>query len=164
MGTGYRLRRAKWRFCGPAVGTGTSDSRARWEAASHWRDQFRVCGGGGVIRGMKHFAQALVPLSLLATLTEAHAEEIHQVAALPLGLDPTHLHLLTNHIPIFITLAGILALALSFLWKSETAKRIALLLLFVGTVGGLATFWLGQESYKPVRGLADETGQDWPKI
>jgi hypothetical protein len=110
---------------------------------------------------MKHFAQALVSLSVLATLTEARAEEIHQVAALPLGLDPTHLHLLTNHIPIFITLSGILALALAFLWKSDTAKRIALLLLFVGTVGGLGTFWLGQESYKPVRGLADETGQDW---
>ncbi len=78
-----------------------------------------------------------------------------------MGFDPTHLHLLTNHIPIFITLAGLIALGLAFIWKNDGARRIALVLLIMGTVGGLVTYWLGQQSYKPVRGLADETGQDW---
>lgn len=78
-----------------------------------------------------------------------------------MGFDPAHLHLLTNHMPIFITLSGLLALGLSLLWKNAPARRIALVLLLVGMVGGLMTYWLGQQAYKPVRGLADEVGQDW---
>ena len=38
---------------------------------------------------------------------------------------------------------------------------MTLVLVFAGIAGGLLTYWLGQQSYKPVRGLADEVGQDW---
>jgi hypothetical protein len=111
---------------------------------------------------MKKFPQAIaVALFTLASVAQAHSSEGPKPSVLPLGLDPTHLHLLTNHIPIFITLAGLIALGLAMIWKSDTAKRIALVLLIIGTVGGIATYWLGQQAYKPVRGLADETGQDW---
>ena len=111
---------------------------------------------------MKHFTQALaVSFFAKIPIAQSHGDEVHKSSSLPMGLDPTHLHLLTNHMPIFITLAGLIALGLSFWWKSDTGKRIALVLLIFGTVGGLVTYWLGQQSYKPVRGLADESGQDW---
>jgi uncharacterized membrane-anchored protein len=103
----------------------------------------------------------IITLCAFSSVAYAHGSEGHKPAALPMGLDPVHLHLLTNHIPIFITLAGLIALGLAFLWKNDAVRRAALILLIIGTVGGLVTYWLGQQAYKPVRGLADETGQDW---
>ena len=100
-------------------------------------------------------------LVAISTSALAHGSEVHGSTPLPMGLDPAHLHLLTNHMPIFITLSGVLALALALLWKNEPSRRIALILLLMGTVGGMMTYWLGQQAYKPVRGLADEVGQDW---
>lgn len=104
-----------------------------------------------------------LPLWLLAFVPASQAEGTHShgAASLPFGLDPAHSHLLTNHIPIFVTLSGLIVLGLSFWWKSREVRRAALLLLLVGIAGGLITYWLGQQAYKPVRGLADEIGQDW---
>ncbi|MFZ2277063.1 MAG: hypothetical protein WAW39_04650 [Prosthecobacter sp.] len=110
---------------------------------------------------MKHPSLPSITLVASAFVAQAHGSETHGATALPMGLDPAHLHLLTNHMPIFITLSGLLALGLALLWKNAPARRIALVLLLVGTVGGLMTYWLGQQAYKPVRGLADEVGQDW---
>lgn len=75
------------------------------------------------------------------------------------GLDPAYWHLLTNHIPILITLSGLIALGLAAFSNGGPAKHIALFLLLVGIVGGIVTYWLGQAAYKPVRGMADEVGQ-----
>lgn len=111
---------------------------------------------------MKNFLRpAIITLTAFSSVAYAHGSEGHKPSTLPMGLDPAHLHLLTNHIPIFITLAGLIALGLAFLWKNDAVRRVALILFIIGTVGGLVTYWLGQQAYKPVRGLADETGQDW---
>lgn len=77
------------------------------------------------------------------------------------GLDVAHWHLLTNHAPIFVVFSGLSALGLGIVWKNEVAKRVALILLLIGTIGGLVTYWFGQQAYKPMRGMADEAGQDW---
>lgn len=77
------------------------------------------------------------------------------------GLDAPHLHLLTNHLPIFVTLSGLFAMAVGLWSKNRGIMQVALTLMFFGIVGGILTFWLGQQAYKPVRGLADESGQDW---
>lgn len=77
------------------------------------------------------------------------------------GLDAPHLHLLTNHIPIFVTFSGLIVMGIA-LWKRDhLARQIALILVSVGNAGALFTYWLGQQSYKAVRGLADESGQGW---
>jgi membrane protein YqaA with SNARE-associated domain len=110
---------------------------------------------------MKYPSLPTIPLVASAFAAQAHGSETHSASPLPMGLDPAHLHLLTNHMPIFITLSGLLALGLALLWKNEPVRRVALVLLLVGTVGGLMTYWLGQQAYKPVRGLADEVGQNW---
>ena len=75
------------------------------------------------------------------------------------GIDTAHLHVLTNHAPVFITFSGLVVLAL--FWKRDEARRAALLLLLLGMLGGLVAYWLGTQAYKPVRGLADEAGQEW---
>lgn len=74
------------------------------------------------------------------------------------GLDAPHLHLLTNHLPIFVTLSGLFVLVVGLLRKNREVSQVALVLVFAGIAGGLLTYWLGQQSYKPVRGLADEVG------
>lgn len=104
---------------------------------------------------------AIMTLSAFSSAVYAHGSDGRRPSALPMGLDPAHLHLLTNHIPIFITLSGLIALGLAFLWKNDAVRRAGLILLLIGTTGGLVTYWLGQHAYKPVRGLVDETGQDW---
>lgn len=114
-----------------------------------------------MLPAMKYPPLLTITLATSAVVARAHGTETHRSTPLPMGFDPAHLHLLTNHMPIFITLSGLLALGLSLLWKNAPARRIALVLLLVGMVGGLMTYWLGQQAYKPVRGLADEVGQDW---
>lgn len=72
-----------------------------------------------------------------------------------------HLHLLTNHIPIFVTFSGVLILGWALVRKEQATLRPALLLLLLGIGGGLLTYWLGEQSYRPVRPIADEIGQEW---
>lgn len=118
--------------------------------------------GGGFLPGMMHgFRTPEQLLAVLATAAPAQAGSIPIGSSLPFGLDAPHLHLLTNHIPIFVTFSALVAFGLALLWKNDVARRIALVLLFMGTAGGLLTYWLGEHAYKPVRGLADEMGQDW---
>jgi len=111
---------------------------------------------------MKHAAPFSGALALFTGIASASPESYSKHAPeLVFGLDAPHLHLLTNHIPVFVTLSGLLVLAIA-LWKRDhLARQIALLLLFLGNSGALLTYWLGQQSYKAVRGLADEAGQGW---
>lgn len=95
------------------------------------------------------------------TLAAAHGGEIHESTSSFMGQNTAHLHLLTNHLPIFGIVMGLLALVLAFMWKSDVSKRIALILLLVTTVGAYPTFKFGQYAYKDVRGIADDAGQDW---
>lgn len=77
------------------------------------------------------------------------------------GFDAPHLHLLSNHVPIFVTLSGLIVMATGLWSKNRGIAQVALTLMFLGIAGGILTFWLGQQAYKPVRGLADSVGQDW---
>lgn len=72
-----------------------------------------------------------------------------------------HLHLLTNHIPVFVLFSGLVAAALAAFTKSDAAKRIALCLILLGTLGGVMTLWFGQQAYGSIRAVADEPGQAW---
>ena len=90
--------------------------------------------------------------------TETYAKYAPKIA---FGLDAPHLHLLTNHLPIFVTLSGLFAMAVGLWSKNQGIRQVALTLMFLGIAGGILTFWFGQQAYNPVRGLADEIGQDW---
>jgi membrane protein YqaA with SNARE-associated domain len=94
------------------------------------------------------------PVAALETYS-THAPKIF------FGLDAPHLHLLTNHIPIFITLSGLIVLAVALSRKDHLVRQTAISLIIGGNAGALLTYWLGQQSYKAVRGIADEAGQAW---
>jgi hypothetical protein len=81
--------------------------------------------------------------------------------AVSLPRDAAHFHLLTNHIPIFVTLSGLLILAWTLIRKERRLVQPALMLLLLGALGGMITYWLGEQAYRPIRSLADEVGQDW---
>ncbi|WP_052573333.1 hypothetical protein [Haloferula sp. BvORR071] len=106
-----------------------------------------------------------IALGIAATLpTAARAsQETYEKHApkLVFGLDAPHLHLLTNHIPIFVTFSGLIVMSVALRKRDHLARQIALVLVSIGNAGALLTYWLGQQSYKAVRGLADESGQDW---
>ena len=97
----------------------------------------------------------------LPIIASAHEEHTHATSSSLLEQNAPHLHLLTNHLPIFGIFMGLLALVLAFWWKSDVGKRIALVLLLVTNAGAYVTFKLGQYAYRPVRSIADEVGQGW---
>ncbi len=67
-------------------------------------------------------------------------------------------HLFLNHLPIIGTILSVVALALAFLWKSDAARRIALILLLVSTVSAYFVFNTGEGAYEDGRHLADDAG------
>lgn len=102
-----------------------------------------------------------VPLLLPGIASGSPEDYAKHAPELVFGLDAPHLHLLTNHIPIFVTFSGLVVLVIALWKKDHLARQIALLLLFLGSGGAILTYWLGQQSYKAVRSLADEAGQGW---
>jgi hypothetical protein len=111
---------------------------------------------------MNEFILAIMVSSALVqpalSSTETYAKYAQKLV---FGLDAPHLHLLTNHLPIFVTLSGLFALTVGLWSKNRGITQVSLTLMFLGVVGGILTFWFGQQAYKPVRGLADEMGQEW---
>lgn len=109
----------------------------------------------------KSISQRILVITVSPIVACAHEENMHATSSSLLEQNAPHLHLLTNHLPIFGILMGLLALALAFWWKSDVGKRIALVLLLVGNAGAYITFKFGQYAYRPVHRIADEVGQDW---
>src|SRR5436190_15520091 len=72
-----------------------------------------------------------------------------------------YIHLVTNHLPIFGTLMGLLALLLAMIWRSDAARRIALILLLVSTAAAYLVFQAGEHAYEDGRKIADDPGQHW---
>ncbi len=111
---------------------------------------------------MKHILLATLAIATLVqpalSATKTYAKYAPKIV---FGLDAPHLHLLTNHLPILVTLSGLFAMAVGLWSKNRGIRQVALTLMFIGIAGGILTFWFGQQAYKPVRGLADVIGQDW---
>src|SRR5450631_1000699 len=72
-----------------------------------------------------------------------------------------YVHLVINHLPIFGTLMGLLALLLALIWKSDASRRIAMILLLVSTAGAWPVFQSGQNAYEDGRIIADDPGEHW---
>ena len=104
---------------------------------------------------------ALATAMLVDTAFSATETYTKYAPIIVFGLDAPHLHLLTNHLPIFVTLSGLFALTMGLWSKNRGISQVALVLMFLGIAGGILTFWFGQQAYKPIRGLADDVGQDW---
>jgi hypothetical protein len=74
---------------------------------------------------------------------------------------PEYIHVLLNHLPIYGTMLGTLALAISLVLRSRAAQITALILTLVAGVSSYPVFVTGQRAYKTIRGVSDDAGADW---
>ncbi|HEY8901790.1 MAG TPA: hypothetical protein VIM61_15365 [Chthoniobacterales bacterium] len=75
--------------------------------------------------------------------------------------NPAYRHLLLNHLPILGLAAGALALFFAFFLRSRAAQVPALLLVLVMSASALPVYESGEQAYKSIRRIADDTGVDW---
>ena len=69
-------------------------------------------------------------------------------------MDLTHLHLLTNHLPILGTAFGALVLFYGIITKSRHTKIAAYLVFIVAAIGGIITFSTGEAAEEAVEAIA----------
>jgi hypothetical protein len=74
---------------------------------------------------------------------------------------PEYIHVLLNHLPIYGTMLGALALAISLVLRSRAAQITALILTLVAGASSYPVFVTGQRAYKTIRGVSDDAGADW---
>jgi hypothetical protein len=73
---------------------------------------------------------------------------------------PEYIHVLLNHLPIYGTILGALALTISLLLRSRAAQMTALVLTLIAGASAYPVLVSGQRAYKVIRGMADDAGAD----
>src|SRR5260370_25828934 len=73
---------------------------------------------------------------------------------------PEYIHVLPNHLPIYRTILGALALTISLLLRSRAAQMTALVLTLIAGASAYPVLVSGQRAYKVIRGMADDAGAD----
>ena len=74
---------------------------------------------------------------------------------------PEYIHVVLNHLPIYGTMLGAFALAISLLLRSRAAQITALILTLIAWASAFPVFVTGQRAYKTIRGVSDDAGADW---
>jgi hypothetical protein len=74
---------------------------------------------------------------------------------------PEYIHVLLNHLPIYGTILGALALAISLVLRSRAAQITALILTLIAGASAYPVFVTGQRAYKTIRGTSDDAGAEW---
>src|SRR5260370_22524677 len=73
---------------------------------------------------------------------------------------PEYIHVTLNYLPIYGTILGALALAISLVLRSRAAQITALILTLIAGVSAYPVFVSGQRAYKTIRGMSDDAGAD----
>jgi hypothetical protein len=73
---------------------------------------------------------------------------------------PEYIHVTLNYLPIYGTILGALALAISLVLRSRTAQITALILTLIAGVSAYPVLVSGQRAYKTIRGMSDDAGAD----
>ena len=74
---------------------------------------------------------------------------------------PEYLHVLLNHLPIYGSMLGALALAISLVLRSRAAQITALILTLIAGASAYPVLRTGQIAYKTIREVSDDSGADW---
>jgi hypothetical protein len=74
---------------------------------------------------------------------------------------PEYIHVVLNHLPIYGTMLGALALAISLVLRSRTAQITALIVTLVAAASAYPVLVSGQRAYKTIRGMSDDAGAEW---
>ena len=96
-----------------------------------------------------HSSKATDPETSILAMTE-----------LDLLKKPEYLHVMLNHLPIYGTVLGALALAISLILRSRAAQITALILTVIAGASAYPVLVTGQRAYKAIRGMADDAGAD----
>jgi dolichol kinase len=83
------------------------------------------------------------------------------MAELDLLKKPEYLHVLLNHLPIYGTILGALALVISLVLRSRAAQIAALILTLIAGASAYPVLLTGQRAYKTIRAMSDDAGADW---
>lgn len=73
---------------------------------------------------------------------------------------PEYLHAVLNHLPIYGTILGALALAISIILRSRAAQITALVIVLIAGVSAYPVLLSGQKAYKAIRNLSDDAGAE----
>lgn len=75
-------------------------------------------------------------------------------------MNPTHVHLLITHLPIYGTLMGIIVLAFAILKKSAVTRSAAYIVFIVAALGGSIAFVTGEEAEEKVEDIQGVSHDD----
>jgi uncharacterized membrane protein HdeD (DUF308 family) len=73
---------------------------------------------------------------------------------------PEYIHVVLNHLPIYGTILGALALAISLVLRSRAAQITALIITLVAAASAYPVLVTGQRAYKAIRSIADDSGAE----
>jgi hypothetical protein len=73
---------------------------------------------------------------------------------------PEYIHVVLNHLPIYGTILGALALAISLVLRSRAAQTTALIITLVAAASAYPVLVTGQRAYKAIRSMADDSGAE----
>jgi len=88
------------------------------------------------------------------------ALEAPQMSELDLLRKPEYIHVVLNHLPIYGTILGAVALAISLVLRSRAAQITALLIVLIGGVSAYPVLVSGQRAYKTIRDVSDDAGAE----
>jgi hypothetical protein len=73
---------------------------------------------------------------------------------------PEYIHVVLNHLPIYGTILGALALAISLILRSRAAQITALIITLLAGASAYPVLVTGQRAYKAIRSMADDAGAE----
>jgi glucan phosphoethanolaminetransferase (alkaline phosphatase superfamily) len=73
---------------------------------------------------------------------------------------PEYIHVVLNHLPIYGTILGALALAVSLVLRSRAAQITALVITLIAGASAYPVFVTGQRAYKTIRSISDDAGAE----
>ena len=73
---------------------------------------------------------------------------------------PEYIHVVLNHLVIYGTMLGALALAVALILRSRAAQITALIITLIAGVSAYPVLVSGQKAYKVVRNSSDDAGQE----
>ena len=73
---------------------------------------------------------------------------------------PEYIHVVLNHLPIYGSILGALALAISLVLRSRAAQITALTITLLAGASAYPVLVTGQRAYKAIRSMADDNGAE----
>ena len=73
---------------------------------------------------------------------------------------PEYIHVVLNHLVIYGTILGALALAISLILRSRAAQITALIVTLIAGASAFPVLVSGQKAYKGIRSMADDPGAE----